>query len=121
MRSQQRALAATAAAHDHKDLAALHGEAHVALNDVLVESQGKAVDGYGRAHNRTYSPITFSKTAKIASVMMIARIPETTADVAAAPTAAAFRPDSMPRKQPVTATSAPNTAALTMPMLKSPR
>jgi hypothetical protein len=54
-------------------------------------------------------------TAKSPSEAMIQTMPVTTADVAAAPTAEALRPHCMPRRQPASATRAPNPTLLNRP------
>ena len=52
------------------------------------------------------------------SMTMMSTMDVTTAEVAASPTAAALRPDCMPRRQPTSATRTPNTALLLTPMKK---
>ena len=52
------------------------------------------------------------------SMTMMRTMEVTTAEVAASPTAAALRPDCIPRRQPTSATTTPNTALLLTPMKK---
>jgi len=51
----------------------------------------------------------------MATIKIISTIHRTTAEVAAAPTAAALRWHRIPRQQPTSATTAPNSTALTRP------
>jgi len=69
---------------------------------------GKARSGHGLNSRRLH--ITVIKE----SAITMKTIPVTTAEVAASPTAEALRPHCMPRIQPESAISTPNTAHLTI-------
>src|SRR5713101_1185005 len=127
---EERALAASAASHDHKDVAGTDGEAEIALDDALPVSHvdvadldpGLASRGHHTVRRHRHgpqNPMMLKMTVISASDTMMNTMPVTTAEVAAAPTAAELRPHCMPRRQPAMATSIPKTEALTRPAAKS--
>src|SRR5262249_49663212 len=118
--SKEGALPAAAPAHDEEDVAAVDREVEVAHHDVIPEGHRQALHRDVRIAPGCHQiPRTFVRTAKMPSVTMIQTMPSTTAEVAASPTAAASRPQVMPRRQPASATSTPNTTLFPIPSPKS--
>ena len=96
---QQRALAATASAHEHEHLSSRNGEVDVAHDHTLAVPHGEASDFNGRRGHISSTAASQSMTA-FANMMSV--IPNTTADVAARPTALASEPPFSPFRQPAT-------------------
>src|SRR6266852_4614120 len=127
---EERALAASAASHDHKDVARTDDEVEITLDDALPVSHvdvadldpGLASRGHHTVRRHRHgpqNPMMLKMTVISASDTMMNTMPVTTAEVAAAPTAAELRPHCIPLRQPAMATSIPNTEALTRPAAKS--
>src|SRR5690606_20548029 len=130
----QAALARARVAHDDEDVAAADFEIDVAHDDVVAVGHRQVAHldrdvvvalrvpcVAVRARHGAQMPRTSKITVNTASATMIETMPETTADVAASPTADELPADCMPRKQPKSATSAPKKTLITTPGTQSSR
>ena len=110
---EERALSASAAAHDHEDVAPADLERQVLLHDEVAELHRQPDDGDVNVvvpgsevgHGQIRSVL--QRTVMAAQATTIQTMAVTTAEVVASPTAAALRPHCMPRRQPDSAMITP--------------